>query len=155
MTERSGPIDRTLALSVRSRDSRHVSPVSNVVRQISTVAKLTGRSGKTDRTLKPQRPVVSSKLPKACFFDRTRPVHLDRTQTASGAQPLATVPPSQRDRTQAVSVRCFWIQRPNPSQPYKLGGRERGTQTHLNPTNTLCTCGSIFTQILSRVLALH
>ena len=112
MTGRSGPIDRTLALSVRSRDSRHVSPASNAVRQISTVAKLTGRSGKTDRTLKPQRPVVSSKLPEACFFDRTRPVHLDRTQTASGAQPLATVPPSQRDRTQADSVRCFWIQRP-------------------------------------------
>ena len=138
---------------------------------------------RTDRTLKPQRPVVSSKLPEACFFDRTRPVHLDRTQTASGAQPLATVPPSQRDRTQAVSVRCFWIQRPvtgpTPasfrSTPFQLlllhpcssvpttknfasgaiENRHFIFPTHLNPTNTLCTCGSIFTQILSRVLALH
>ena len=43
--------------------------------------KLTGCSGKTDRTLKPQCPVISSKLPEAYFFDRTRPVHLDRTQS--------------------------------------------------------------------------
>ena len=112
MTGRSGPIDRTLALNVRSRDSRHVSPASNAVRQISTVAKLTGRSGKTDRTLKPQRPVVSSKLPEACFFDRTRPVHLDRTQPASGAQPLATVQTCQFDRTQKPASGASQVQRP-------------------------------------------
>ena len=44
--------------------------------------KLTGRIGKTDRTLKPQHPVVSSKLPEAYFFDRTRPIHLDQTQSS-------------------------------------------------------------------------
>ena len=66
--------------------------------------KLTGRSGKTDRTLKPQRPVVSSKLPEAYFFDRTRLVHLDRTQTSVRYNTLGTVPTDQFDRTHAASV---------------------------------------------------
>ena len=61
--------------------------------------KLTGRSGKTDRTLKPQRPVVSSKLPEAYFFDRTRLVHLDRTQTSVRCNTLGTVQTRQFDRT--------------------------------------------------------
>ena len=73
---------------------------------------LTGRSGKTDRTLEPQRPVEYSKGPNPFFLDRTRPVHLDRTQPSVRWYTLATVPPSQRDRTQAVSVRCIQIQRP-------------------------------------------
>ena len=72
LTGRSGHTDWTLALSVRSPDGCHASPASNVVRQISTATKLTGRSDKTDRTLKPQHPVVSSKLPEAYFFDRTQ-----------------------------------------------------------------------------------
>ena len=92
LTGRSGHTDRTLALSVRSSDGRHASPASNDVRHISTATKLTGRSGKTDRTLKPQRLVVSSKLPEAYFFDWTRPVHLDRTQTSVRCSTLSTVP---------------------------------------------------------------
>ena len=74
--------------------------------------KLTGRSGKTDRTLKPQRPVVSSKLSEAYFFDRTRPVHLDRTQSSVRWLTLGTVPSYQFNWTQAASVRCFQTQRP-------------------------------------------
>ena len=88
LTGRSGHTDRTLALSVWSPDGRHTSLASNAVRQMSMATKLTGRTSKTDRTLEPQRPVVSSKLPEAYFFDQTRPVHLDRTQPASGAQPF-------------------------------------------------------------------
>ena len=42
--------------------------------------KLTGRSGKTDQTLEPQRPVEYSEGQNLVFLDRTRPVHLDRTQ---------------------------------------------------------------------------
>ena len=39
---------------------------------------MTGRSVISDRTLNPQRPVISSKLPKTEKLDRTRPVVLDR-----------------------------------------------------------------------------
>ena len=74
--------------------------------------KLTGRSGKTDQTQKPQRPVVSSKLPKAYFFDRTRSVHLDQAQTSVWCYTLGTMPTDQFDLTQAASVRCFQTQRP-------------------------------------------
>ena len=74
--------------------------------------KLTGRSGKTDRTLEPQRSVVSSKLPEAYFFDRTRPVHLDRTQTSIRCNTLGTAQTRQFDRTHAARVRCFQTQRP-------------------------------------------
>ena len=73
---------------------------------------LTGRTGKTDRTLKPQRPVVSSKLPEAYFIDQTHPVHLDRTHTSVQCNTLGTVPTDQFDRTHAASVRCFQTQRP-------------------------------------------
>ena len=100
-----------VALSVRSPDGRHASLASNVIRQISTATKLTGRTSKTDRTLKPQRPVISSKLLEAYFFDRTRPVHLDRTQTSVQCNTLGTVPINQFDRTQAASVWCFQTQR--------------------------------------------
>ena len=62
--------------------------------------KLTGRFGKTDQTLKPQRPNVSSKLPEAYFFDRTRSVHLDRTQTSVWCKTLGSVQTCQFDRTQ-------------------------------------------------------
>ena len=68
---------------------------------------LTGRSGKTDRTLKPQRPVVSSKLPEAYFFDQTHPVHLDQTQTSVRCNTLGTVSTCQSDRTQSFSVRSL------------------------------------------------
>ena len=78
---------------------------------MSTATKLTGRTSKTDRTLKPQRPVVSSKLPEAYIFDRTRPVHLDRTQTSVWCNTLGTVLIDQIDRTHAASVRCFQTQR--------------------------------------------
>ena len=71
------------------------------------VTKLTGRSGKTNPTLKPQRLVVSSKLPEAYFFDRTRPVHLDRTLTSVQCNTLGTVLTDQFDQTQAASVWCF------------------------------------------------
>ena len=112
----------------------------NAVRQISTATKLTGRSGKTDRTLEPQclveyskgpnpfflyrtlrktnrtlepqRPGEYSKGQKPVFLDRTRPVHLGQTQPSVRWYTLATVPPSQRNRTQVVSVRCIQIQRP-------------------------------------------
>ena len=66
--------------------------------------KLTGRSGKTDRTQKPQRSVVSSKLPEAYFFDRT--------QTSVRCNTLGTVQTHQFDRTHAARVRCFQTQRP-------------------------------------------
>ena len=69
--------------------------------------KLTRHSGKTDWTLKPQRPVVSSKLPEAYFFDRTRLVHLDRTQSSIRWLTLGTVTSYQFDQMQAASVWCF------------------------------------------------
>ena len=60
----------------------------------------------------PQRPVISSKLPKAYFFDQTRPVHLDRTQTNVWCNTLDTVQTRQFDWTHAARVRCFQTQRP-------------------------------------------
>ena len=74
---------------------------------MSTATKLTGRTSKTDRTLKPQRPVVSSKLLEAYFFDRTRPVHFDRTQTSVRCNILGIVQTRQFDRTQPISVRSL------------------------------------------------
>ena len=62
---------------------------------------------RTDRTLKPQRPVVSSKLPEAYFLDRTRPVHLDRTQTSVRCNTLDTMQTRQFDRTHTARVWCF------------------------------------------------
>ena len=92
--------DRTLDLSVRSSADGHASRSQRSL-------DLTGRSGKTDRTLKPQRPVVSSKLPEAYFLDRTRPVHLDRTQTSVRCNTLGTEQTRQFDRTQPFSVRSL------------------------------------------------
>ena len=69
--------------------------------------KLTGRSGHTDRTLEPQRPVEYSKGQKPVFLDRMRPVHLDRTQTSVQYNTLGTVQTRQFDRTQPISVRSL------------------------------------------------
>ena len=80
-----------LLLSVRSPDGGHVSSVYNSVRQIPTVEMLTGRSDRVDRTLDPQRPVVSSKGPNPIFADRTHPVMLDRTQPSVRCLTLSTV----------------------------------------------------------------
>ena len=74
--------------------------------------KLTGRSGKTNRTLKPQRPIVFSKLPEAYFFDRTRPFHLDRTQTSVRCNTLGTVQTCQFDWTQKPTSGASQVQRP-------------------------------------------
>ena len=74
--------------------------------------KLIGRSSKTDWTLEPQRPVEYSKGQNLAFLDRTRPVHLDRTQTSVRCNTLGTVPTDQFDRTHATSVWCFQTQHP-------------------------------------------
>ena len=105
VTGRSGPIDRTLALSVRSCDTCHVSPASNIVRQISMVILLTGHYAQTDRTLSHQRLVVSSKVPNMNFHDRTCPVMPDRTHPTSGpsTSPLST----SRQRTSALTGRTL------------------------------------------------
>ena len=65
---------------------------------------LTRRSGTSDRTLRPQCPVVSSKLPKPTFVDRTRPVHLDRTLPSVRCNTLGIVLTCQSDQTQSFSV---------------------------------------------------
>ena len=79
--------DRTLDLSVQSRDTHHVSPLFEYCTPDLNGYELTGRYSITDRTLSLQRPVVSSKLLETAFLDRTRPVALDRTQPASGQTP--------------------------------------------------------------------
>ena len=84
MTGRFGRIDRTLALSVRSRDTCHVSPLFEYYSPDLNGQQSTGRYSISDRTLSLQRPVISSKVLETNFFDRTRPVMLDRTQPASG-----------------------------------------------------------------------
>ena len=50
---------------------------------------MTGRSGKTDRTLKPQRPVVSSKLPRRISSTGRVRSTLTGHRSASGAIPSA------------------------------------------------------------------
>ena len=94
-----------LLLSVRSPDGGHVSLAFNSEHLISTVNMLTGRSDRVDRTLDPQRPVVSSKGPNPIFADRTRPVMLDRTLPASGQMmsPLCAL----RQRTSALTGRTL------------------------------------------------
>ena len=79
MTGRSGHIDWTLDLSVRSPDDGHVSLYIQPKPPDLNGHDMTGRSGTSDRTLKPQRPIVYSKLLETHFFDRTCPVTLDRT----------------------------------------------------------------------------
>ena len=87
MTGRSGLIDRMLALSVRSHDTHHVSPLFEYCSLDINGHLLTKHSAQTDRTLSLQRPVVSNKVPETNFFDRTRPIMLDRTLPVSGQLP--------------------------------------------------------------------
>ena len=105
MTGRSGPIDRTLALSVRSRDTRHMSPLFKCYLPNLNGHLLTRRSAQTDRTLSLQRPVISRKVPKTIFFDRTRPVMLDRTLPVSGLTVTFFYAARQQDRMLDLSVR--------------------------------------------------
>ena len=98
----SGRVDRTLDLSVRSLADDHVS-------RFQRSLDLTGRSGKTDRTLDPQRPIISSKLPS--MTGRVRSNAIGRSTSVRSLSSYCYTP-CQRDRTQAGSVRCFWIQRP-------------------------------------------
>ena len=69
--------------------------------------KVTGLSDTSDRTLRPQCPVVSSKLPKPTFADRTRPVMPDRTLPASGHAVTTYYADRQHDQTQPFSVRSL------------------------------------------------
>ena len=80
----SGRIDRTLALSVRSCDTRHVSPLFEYCLPDLNDQQSTGRYGISDQTLSLQRPVISSMVPETSFFDRTCPVMLDWTHPAFG-----------------------------------------------------------------------
>ena len=83
VTGRSGHIDRTLDLSVRSCDACHVSPLYKCRLPDLNGQVMTGRSSSKSPDAEPQRLVVSSKHPEMIFHDRTRPVMLDRTHPAS------------------------------------------------------------------------
>ena len=102
MTGCPGLIDRTLALSVWSRDSRHMSPASNTVCQISTVILLTGHCTQTDRTLSLQRPVVSSKVLETNFHARLDSPSIRSLNVSSECLTSAYV---STDRTHPASVR--------------------------------------------------
>ena len=58
-----------------------------------------------DWTLSLQRPVIFSKVPETNFFDRTRPVMLDRTLPAFGHSVTFLCAIRQQDRTLDLSVR--------------------------------------------------
>ena len=105
MTGCSGPIDRTLALSVWSRDSHHVSPLFEYCSSDLNGHLLTGRSAQTDRTLSLQRPVISNKVLEMDFFDRMCLVMHDRTLPASGHAVTFLCAARQHDQTLDLSVR--------------------------------------------------
>ena len=105
MIGRSGRIDRTLALSVRSCDTRHVSPFFEYCSPDLNGHQSTRHCGISDRTLSLQRLVVFSKVLEMNFFDRTCPVMLDRTLPASDHTMTSYCAARQHDRTQTLSVR--------------------------------------------------
>ena len=80
LTGRSGHVDRTLDLSVRSPNDSYVS-------QSQWPLELTRRCAITDRTLSHQRPVISSKVLETQIIHRTCPVMHDRTLPTSGQRP--------------------------------------------------------------------
>ena len=100
----SSRIHRTLALSVRSCDTRHVSPLFEYYSLALNGQQSTGRYDISDRTLSLQRPVVSSKVLETSFFDRMRPVMLDQTLQASGHSVTFLCAARQQDRMLDLSV---------------------------------------------------
>ena len=83
VTGRSGHIDRTLDLSVRSRDACHMSPLFKCYSPDLNGQVMTRRAAVKGPDAGPQLPVVSSKHPEMRNQDRTCPVMLDRTHPAS------------------------------------------------------------------------
>jgi len=107
VTRHSGHTDRTLDLSVQSPDDSHMSLCIQPELPDLNGRDTIGRCRQTDRTLSLQHPVVSSKVLETIFFDRTRPVMLDRTLLASSHTVTSFCAARQHDRTLPSSVRSL------------------------------------------------